>query len=72
MVVLNLGLVVGLGILLFDLKDPFAKIGADDAEGDVFDDFFAGAVEVIFDDGASFDVVSFTSDISVVASVDVS
>ena len=72
MVVLNLGLVVGLGILLFDLKDPFAKIGAGDAEGNIFDDFFAEAVVVIFKDGASFDVLSFPFDISVVASVDVS
>ena len=72
LVFLNLGLVVGLGILLFDLKDPFAKIGADDAEGNVFDDLFAKAVVVIFEDGTSFGVVSFTFNTSVVALVDVS
>ena len=72
LVVLNLGLVVGLGILLFDLKDPFAKIGGDDAEGNDFDDLFAETVVVIFEDGTSFEVVSFPFDISVVASLDVS
>ena len=72
MVVLNLGLVVGLGILLFDLKDPFAKIGADDAEGNDFDDLFSDTVVEIFEDGSSFEVISFPFDISVVALVDVS
>ena len=72
LVFLNLGIVVGLGILLFDLKDPFVKLGTDDAKDDVFDDLFAKAVMVISEDGASFDVVSFTFDISLVVSVDVS
>ena len=72
MVVLNLGLVVGLGILLFDLKDPFVNLGVDNPEGDVLDDLFAEAVVVSLEDGSSVDIVSFTSDILVVALVDVS
>ena len=44
----------------------------DDPDGNVFDDLFVETDVVIFEDGASFDVVSFIFDISVVASVDVS
>ena len=44
----------------------------DDPDGNVFDDLFVETDVVIFEDGASFDVVSFIFDISVVASVDAS